>query len=75
MRAGEILGLQWADIGAKSVTLPLAKNGDAREVPLSMRAREILGLLPRDGENAFSLAPPTHDVLWRRGSGDKGPRP
>ncbi len=66
MRAGEILGLQWSNIGPKSVKLPLTKNGDAREVPLSMRAREILSLLPRDGDNAFALAPATRDVFWRR---------
>jgi integrase len=66
MRAGEILGLTWADVSEKSVRLPLTKNGDAREVPLSKRAREILAVLPRDGEKAFALAPATRDVMWRR---------
>jgi integrase len=66
MRAGEILGLQWVDVREKSVRLPLTKNGDAREVPLSVRAREILALLPKGGPNVFSLAQATRDVLWRR---------
>lgn len=66
MRAGEILGLQWEDVREKSVRLPLTKNGDARDVPLSPRAREILAMLPKGGENVFSLAPATRDVMWRR---------
>lgn len=35
MRAGEILGMTWADVRGKSVRLPRTKNGDARDVPLS----------------------------------------
>jgi len=45
MRAGEILGLRPEDIRPKSAVLPDTKNGDAREVPLSKRAREILAAL------------------------------
>lgn len=66
MRAGEILGLRWEHIGAKSVTLPETKNGDARRVPLSPRAREIIAALPEAGETVFNLHPGTRDVMWRR---------
>lgn len=66
MRSGEILGLTWADVGAKSVTLPATKNGDVRQVPLSSRAREILALLPRDGETCFQVDAGTRDTLFRR---------
>ena len=66
MRAGEILGLQWADVGAKSVTLPRTKNGDVRQVPLSPRAREILAALPRNDAPAFNLHAGTRDALFRR---------
>lgn len=66
MRAGEILGMTWADVGAKSVTLPRTKNGDMRQVPLSPRAREILAVLPRDGATVFNLHAGTRDALWRR---------
>ncbi len=65
MRAGEILGLHWADVGAKSVNLPLTKNGDARKVPLSPRAREILALLPRT-DPVFGLLPAQRDALFRK---------
>lgn len=66
MRAGEILGMTWADVGARSVTLPRTKNGDVRRVPLSSRAREILALLPRDGATCFDIEPGTRDALFRR---------
>ncbi|MCK0507975.1 tyrosine-type recombinase/integrase [Aromatoleum anaerobium] len=42
MRLGEIIGLRWADVGEKAVTLRDTKNGDARKVPLSTAAREII---------------------------------
>jgi len=66
MRTSEILGLTWADVGEKSVTLPKTKNGDVRRVPLSMRAREIIALMPKGGETVFQVDPATKDVLWRR---------
>lgn len=66
MRAGEILGLQWADVGQKSVRLPDTKNGDARSVPLSPRAREILAALPKGEGQVFDLEPATRDVLFRK---------
>lgn len=66
MRSGEILGLTWADIGPKSVTLPRTKNGDLRRVPLSTRAREILAMLPKDSDKAFNVDGGTKDALFRR---------
>lgn len=66
MRSGEILGMTWADVGAKSVTLPRTKNGDVRRVPLSLRAREILALLPKDRPTAFDVDPAVKDALFRR---------
>lgn len=65
MRAGEIVGLRWQDVEAKFVRLPITKNGDAREVPLSPRAREILAALPRERQ-VFDLEPGTRDVMFRR---------
>lgn len=67
MRSGEIVGLTWDKVGAKSVALPVTKNGDARSVPLSTRAREILKLLPRDGDLVFGLDDALRDALWRKG--------
>ncbi|KAF1706300.1 tyrosine-type recombinase/integrase [Pseudoxanthomonas sacheonensis] len=66
MRAGEILGLTWPDVGAKSARLPDTKNGDARVVPLSARAREILAALPRDQPTVFNLDAGSRDTLWRQ---------
>jgi integrase len=66
MRSGEIVGLTWDKVGAKSVVLPRTKNGDARAVPLSTRAREILSLLPRDGSSVFGLDDALRDALWRK---------
>lgn len=66
MRSGEIIGLRWADVGQKSVRLPRTKNGDERVVPLSVRAREILALLPRDGDLVFGLTSGLRDALFRK---------
>lgn len=66
MRAGEIVGLTWADVRERAVTLPETKNGDRREVALTRRAREILAVLPRDRPTCFDLDAGTRDVLFRR---------
>lgn len=66
MRAGEILGLQWADVGEKAVNLPVTKNGDLRRVPLTARAREIIALLPRTDRPVFDLDTGSRDALFRR---------
>lgn len=66
MRSGEIVGMRWADVRPKSVTLPATKNGDVREVPLSARAREILAVLPRDDGPVFGLTDQIRDALFRK---------
>lgn len=66
MRAGEILGLRWQDVGEKSVTLQATKNGDVRRVPMSPFARDIIGLLPKGAGPVFGLEPGTRDALFRR---------
>lgn len=65
MRAGEILGLTAENVhlAERYVHLPRTKNGSARDVPLSSRASEILGLLP---ERVFNLNGATRDVMFRR---------
>lgn len=66
MRAGEITGLRWRDVSPKSVKLPDTKNGDSREVPLSMRARQIIAALPRESDSVFRLEPQIRDALFRK---------
>jgi integrase len=49
MRRGELLSLKWknVDLSRRVAYLPITKNGNPRTVPLSMRAVEVLGGLPR----------------------------
>jgi integrase len=47
MRRGEILGMEWQHVHERHVHLPRTKNGTARNVPLSSRARALIGLLQR----------------------------
>lgn len=49
MRAGEIVGLQWAqvDLAASVIRLTRTKNGDQRIVPLSLTAAEAIRTRPR----------------------------
>ena len=44
MRRGELLALDWQHVNFEASTahLPLTKNGDSRDVPLSSRARAVL---------------------------------
>lgn len=42
MRMGEMLNLTWDRVMDKFVILDITKNGDRRQVPLSLRAREII---------------------------------
>lgn len=65
MRAGEIAGITTdaVHLEHRYVRLPRTKNGDVRDVPLSLRAVEILEALP--GLN-FDLNPGTRDVMFRR---------
>lgn len=67
-RAGEIVGLTWKHVHLKDryIHLPKTKNGEARDVPLSTRAFEILSVLPRDTATVFDLHPPTRDALFRK---------
>lgn len=62
MRAGEICGIERRHVHARHVHLPKTKNGEARDVPLSARARQILDLVP-DG---FGMSPGVLDALFRK---------
>ncbi|ARL03786.1 site-specific integrase [Burkholderia pseudomallei] len=68
MRRGEIVSLRWehVDLKRRVAHLPATKNGDARDVPLSPRAVEVLQALKDDGRNDAKDAPkvaPTYDEL------------
>lgn len=69
MRSGEMLGLTWPEVHLKRgfVHLPKTKNGDARDVPLTPFAIEILKALPAvKGEPCFNMTDASRDALWRK---------
>ena len=68
MRAGELLSLTWEDVDLVSrvASLSETKNGDARQVPLSSRAVELFGYLPRVDARCLPINPGTRDTVFRR---------
>ena len=66
MRSGEILSLTWPNIhlDEQYVHLPYTKNGDARDVPLSLRACEILRALPTCFGPAFQISSKERSKEW-----------
>ncbi len=68
MRSGEILALTWPNVhlAEQYVHLPKTKNGDARHVPLSRRACEILRCLPLGFGPIFQVDAAMRDALWRK---------
>ena len=67
MRAGEIVGLEWSriDVTRRVVHLPITKNGEARNVPLSTKAIEILKA-QSEADPVFSLRSDQLSALWRK---------
>lgn len=68
MRTGEIMALTWEHAFAdkRYVHVRKSKNGDARDVPLSTRAVELLGRLPREKEvsRCFRLSKSGIKMAW-----------
>jgi len=63
MRRGELLSLRWEhiDLVYRTAHIELTKNGEARTVPLSTKAVEILLKLPRSIDGR--VFPVTHEVV------------
>lgn len=61
MRLSEMLNLTWDKVFEKHVTLKKTKNGDARDVPLSVKARAIIQ--ERRGLDAERVFPLTRDYV------------
>lgn len=67
MRAGELCGLQWADVKADHVRLHTSKTGQGRDVPLSGHARRLIARMKGwDAASVFGLQSQTLDTLFRR---------
>jgi integrase len=68
MRQGEILSLEWknVDLERRVARLPITKNGDGRDVPLSPKAVAILRSIPRslDGR-VFPITVGALQTAWK----------
>lgn len=68
MRQGEILNMRWEFVNLKAqiVRLPETKNGTTRDVPLSLKARDILiGMGPKGSGKVFSFTSSGFKSSWR----------
>ena len=64
------MSLTWDNVHLDKswVHLPMTKNGESRDVPLSPKARDILVSLPRDiSGKVFPIHFEALKSLWRRG--------
>ena len=70
MRTSEMCALTWGDIHEKLAHVAKSKNGDARNVPLTIRARELLKVLrpddPSDDALVFNMKPSQVDSNFRK---------
>lgn len=67
MRAGELCSLTWAHVYDDHVHLPMTKNGNPRDVPLSSRARRLLDQVRGWDDNlVFGLKTASLDALFRK---------
>lgn len=79
MRGGEILSLTWDDVDLRGrvARLDQTKNGDARAVPLSTRAVQLLeSLRGLSDERVFTITASQRDFTFRQGralAGISGP--
>lgn len=65
MRAGEIAALTWEHVHDRHVHLPRTKNGNKRDVPLSVEARRILDMLDKT-DPVFGLSAEQISSLFRK---------
>ena len=68
MRRSEILALRWENIDDKYTiaTLPDTKNGSKREVPLTIKAKQLLGSLSKEEEYVFPMSDCAVRHTWDR---------
>ena len=66
MRQGEILAMRRADLRDGFVHLPMTKNGESRNVPLSKEAKRLLSLLPVDSDELVPIDKVVCCASWVR---------
>ncbi|WOE31946.1 MULTISPECIES: site-specific integrase [unclassified Acinetobacter] len=62
MRKGEILAMRRGHVKDGFIHLPVTKNGDSRNVPLSAEAKRLLALIPQDQD----IIVPVKEKSFRR---------
>lgn len=65
MRSGEIVGMQWGQVRDSWVELPVTKNGQARDVPLSKQAQRLFNCL-RNLDKPIQVTSSQRDSLFRQ---------
>ena len=67
MRRGELLNAKWEDLSADKtiLTIPMTKNGEARRIPLSAKARTVLENIKRDDRNMFPMSANALRLAWK----------
>ena len=68
MRRGELLNAKWEDLSADKtiLTIPMTKNGEARRIPLSAKARTVLENIKRDDRKMFPMSANALRLAWER---------
>lgn len=68
MRLGEVCRIVAGDVTGRVVHVPITKNGDPRDVPLSTEALRLLAEMPAvpHGEPLFDVSADVDSTLWRR---------
>lgn len=66
MRKGEIIGIRSKDIYDDYIHLSMTKNGTARDVPLSIQAKVLLDLLPKDMDKLIPHNANSFRLIWER---------
>ncbi|MCB8769554.1 tyrosine-type recombinase/integrase [Acinetobacter soli] len=66
MRQGEILSMRREHLRDGYIHLPMTKNGESRDVPLSAEARRLISLLPADNDFLVPVKVKTFKRTWIR---------
>ncbi|WP_353170925.1 site-specific integrase [Acinetobacter rudis] len=66
MRQGEILAMRRKDLRDGFIHLPMTKNGETRDVPLSKEAKRLLSLIPAENDILVPVKVKTFKRTWVR---------
>lgn len=66
MRQGEILAMHREDLRDGFIHLPMTKNGESRNVPLSKEAKRLLLLLPLENDKLLPIDKNIFCAMWMR---------